>query len=74
MGIKDRKMPPGTPLDMNEQSVKPLLTLWVTEWINDLSRESWVKDSWRNVLHFVPGNTSVDDLSHCLESRTKLLG
>ena len=62
MAIKEGRVPPGTALDMSEQTVKPLLALWVTEWVNDPSRKSWVEDSWRKVLELAPEITSVDDV------------
>jgi len=62
MAIKEGRVPPGTALDMSEQTVKPLLALWVTEWVNDPPRKSWVEDSWRKVLELAPEITSVDDV------------
>ena len=62
MDIVDGKIPPGTPLDMSEGTVKPLLTLWVSQWLCDPQLPSWVKASWRKALDVVPEAESVDDV------------
>ena len=62
MDICDGKIPAGTPLDMSKFTVKPLLCLWVSEWLQDPQLSSWVKSSWAKVLDTIPEVESVDDL------------
>ena len=47
---------------MTEATVKPLLTLWVTQWIQDSQGPAWIKSSWAKALDLVPEVESVDDV------------
>ena len=47
---------------MSEGTIKPLLTLWVSQWLRDTQLPLWVKASWRKALDFVPEVESVDDV------------
>ena len=62
MHIVDGKIPPRTPLDMSEGTIKHVLTLWVSHWPRDPQLPSWVKASWRKALDVVPEAESVDDV------------
>ena len=42
--------------------MKPLLTLWLSQWLTDPQLSSWVKASWCNTLDIVPEVGSVDDV------------
>ena len=62
MKIAEGKLAKGTPLDLREEVIKPLLTLWLSEWITDPQMRGWVLNSWEKALTIVPEITSVDDV------------
>ena len=62
MKIAQGKLAKGTPLDLRKEVFKPLLTLWLLEWITDPQMRGWVLNSWEKAMTIVPEITSVDDV------------
>ena len=52
--IADGRIPPKTPLDMSERAMKPLICLWLSQWLASPELKGWIEFSWQRALSPVP--------------------
>ena len=62
LAIQDGRFPPGTAHDMSEYVMKPLLLVWISNWLRHPLLQHWVLMSWRRVMTRVPVAQFVDDI------------
>ena len=43
LAIRAARLPPGSPLDMSEAIINPLLLIWLSQWLNTAALKSWNK-------------------------------